>query len=220
MNYYSNLNGWIVLDTVITIFFYLAVPLIITSIVFKKTNLVRYRQVIIINAVVIFIIFSVIAFFQGRASSNVFAAFLWPSIAFFIAKKIYGRNAKKCPHCHKLSNTDPCEFCGEDFKPTPQATEKKPANVILKFDKNGVDFEWISFEIFLDDLSWFVSHVKDTRLCLAVGAHDIYYKFHGSKIPVLKFDIPDMNEVITITCMLLDKNHISASITERSPRTE
>ena len=65
-----------------------------------------------------------------------------------------------------------------------------------------------------------MSSIKGTRLAIPAGSHEVYYKVRGSKIPVMNFDISDMNEVITITCVLLDKNHISASITDRSPRTE
>lgn len=208
----------LLIDMLFTAFCYLGIPLIITAIIYKKTKLVRSDIVIIVNALVVFVIFSAIAFLQGRSSSNVLAPFIWSSIAFCIARKKYGRNAKKCTHCHKLSNTDPCEHCGVPYKPQVATSEQRVSNVVLFLDRNGVDFDWISFEVYLDNAPYFVSSETATRLVIPAGKHEVYYKFRGSKRPVLNFEVIDLNEIITITCSLIDKNHISASVTDRSPR--
>lgn len=210
----------LVLDLLFTGFIYLGIPLIITAIIFKKTKLVRADIIIIINAVFFFFVLSLIMFLRDGKISSVAAPFIWSGFGFLITKKIYGRNASKCPHCHKYTNTDPCELCGEPFKPLTIPPDKRIANVVLLLDRNGVESDWISFEVYLDNAPYFVSSVKGTRLAIPSGHHEVYYKVRGSKIPVVSFDVFDMNEVITITCMLLDKNHISASITDRSPRIE
>lgn len=210
----------LIIDFLFTAFCYLGIPLILTAIIFKKTKLVRANVVIIINAIIIFIAFSIIAFFQGRSSSNVIAPVFWSGIAFFITRKVYGRNAKKCPHCSKMSNTDPCEFCGEPYKPQQSSPEKKNANVVLILDRNGVESDWISFEVYLDNAPYFVSSENKTLLAIPKGLHEVYYKDHGKKNPVLSFEVFDLNEIITITCVMLDKNHISAYITDHSPQIE
>ncbi len=113
MSYSINFAS-IFLSLGLTVFFYLAIPLIISALIYKKKQYVRYTRVIIINAIVVFILFSALNYSSGQGVGNTTAALLWSLITFFICRGVYDKKQTACPACKKPSpvESESCLHCG------------------------------------------------------------------------------------------------------------
>lgn len=221
--YYQFDYGTLVSNFLSTLFFYLGIPLIICGIVFAKKSKVRYKRIIIINAVIMFVIFSIIHYFSGSGIANPVAAVLWSFVASSICKKTFSMKLVECPACGRQFAGDFCTYCGAKLNEEPLTASEKnakaleQANCIIRLDLNQIKTEWTTFEIYIDDTPHFISYKKDTCFNLPLSNHQVSYKHRLSKIPVLNFAIGE-NEVVRIVCSLVDKNHITAAVTDRSPK--
>ena len=221
--YYQINYGLLFLDLLVTAFAYLGIPLIICSIVFHKKQYVRYTRIIVINAIVVFFLFSFITYINGNGVSRGVSTLLWSGIAYAICRGTYDKKQNICPNCKKPSPGEFCTHCGAKLKEEPlTASEKhakviKQANCIVRLDLNQIETEWTVFEVYIDDNPHFISCKKDSGFDLSLGEHHIYYKDWMKKVPVLDFSIGE-NEVVRIVCSLVDKTHITATVADRLPK--